>query len=196
MLDVLGVFFVLKILRTLFGIDSPEKDAAKAIADVHQAAAEHAAAAAQTAAAAAAMAAPAAAPAAAATAPVTATAVAPSGAPVTLPATTATPQGAASPAVQPAPFPAAKPDLPPFPAGWAGGQPPGWEYAEDSKHHVSPAIVARAQALLPQLWATGAGTHTQEMTGGVWVTYNAESHSAGKKGVTAYWPKGTKAAAA
>jgi len=98
-----------------------------------------------------------------------------------------TPTGPASPAASPTPFPAALPaNLPTFPAGWAGGQPPGWVYA-----HVTPAVAQRAQALLSQLWSTGQGTHTTEMTGGVWTTFNAEFSNAAKtmKGVTAYQPK-------
>jgi hypothetical protein len=56
---------------------------------------------------------------------------------------------------------------------------------------VTPAVAQRAQALLSQLWSTGQGTHTTEMTGGVWTTFNAEFSNAAKtmKGVTAYQPK-------
>lgn len=109
--------------------------------------------------------------------------------PTTTPPVTAvvpTPQG---PAVSPtAPFPAAPPpNLPPFPAGWQGGPVTGWRYATP----VTPEVAKRAQALLPTLWASGAGTHTQEMTGGQWITYNAEWHDQahGIKGITAYTPK-------
>jgi hypothetical protein len=126
--------------------------------------------------------------------------VTPSGAPALPPATPATPptttppvtavvptqQGPAVPAA--APFPAAAPpNLPPFPAGWQGGPVAGWRYATP----VTPEVAKRAQALLPTLWASGAGTHTQEMTGGQWITYNAEWHDKahGIKGVTAYTPK-------
>jgi len=115
------------------------------------------------------------------------TATAPTGAPIALPQI-ATPTGPASPAASPTPFPAALPaNLPPFPAGWGGGQPPGWVYSTP----VTPAVASRAQALVRQLWATGAGTHTTEMTGGVWTTYNAEYSDAAhtRKGVVAYRPK-------
>jgi hypothetical protein len=125
-------------------------------------------------------------------------AVTPQGAAAPL-ATVPTDKGPALPAATPSavPFASATPaSLPPFPVAWQGGQPPGWEFAEDSAHHVAPEIVKRAQALLPQLWQHGAGTHVQEMTGGQWITYNAEWHDKvkGIKGVTAYRAKAAKAA--
>lgn len=195
MLDTLGVFLLLHILRHMMGLDSEEHQAAKAVATIlerqgQQNAAELKAAAAAPPAATT----PAIAPVPAlAPAPATAVvphAVTPTGAPVALPSTVTTPQGPATPSTSPAPFPAAPPaSLPPFPANWPGGQPPGWEFATP----VTTAVAQRAQALVPQLWATGAGTHTTEMTGGVWITYNAEWHNAAKtvKGITAYRPKAT-----
>ena len=181
MLDV-GVFFWFLVLRHLLGQTSEEHQAAEAMAKVleHQGNAN-----AQELKAAAAAASTAPQLPAASTAPVVPQAVSPTGAPIALPSAVVTPKGTASSAASPAPFPAVPPpSLPAFPAGWAGGQPPGWVYAEP----VSSAVAARAQALLPQLWATGAGTHTQEMTGGQWTVYNAENMGHGK-GVTAYRPK-------
>jgi hypothetical protein len=197
---LLGVFVLIHLWRYFTGDESPEHQAARAMADVVHAQAQANTANAADAIKAAAQASPAAIPAPAAAphvapAPAPAplpvalapTATAPTGAPVVMPQIP-TPTGPASPAASPTPFPAALPaNLPPFPANWGGGQPPGWVYSTP----VLPAVSARAQALLPQLWATGVGTHTTEMTGGVWTTYNAEWSNAAKtmKGVTAYKPK-------
>lgn len=64
--------------------------------------------------------------------------------------------------------------LPPFPGpGWVPASPP-------------PApVIARAVALLPQLWGTGQGAHTTEQTGGQWITYLATMIGT-KKSVVAY----------
>lgn len=76
------------------------------------------------------------------------------------------------------PWPQAMPrDLPPFPEGWEADQPP------------SSAVVQRANALLPQLWAYGPGTHKTEQTAGRWTTYLATAMPAGRKGVTAWRPR-------
>lgn len=195
---LLGVFVLIHLWRYFTGEESPEHQAARAMADVvHAQAQANTANLSDAAKAQAAQASPASVPLPqTATPPARApaalpvalapTATAPTGAPVAMPQIP-TPTGPASPAASPTPFPAALPaNLPTFPAGWAGGQPPGWVYA-----HVTPAVAQRAQALLSQLWSTGQGTHTTEMTGGVWTTYNAEFSNAAKtmKGVTAYQPK-------
>jgi hypothetical protein len=198
--ELLGVFFIFYLLRVFKGDESEEHQAARAIhalvteqakantANLQDGSAQLPAAALPAQLPQATPTMPAAVPQLAppvATAP---TAVAPTGTPIQLPQLI-TPAGApASQAASPAPFPAAIPStLPAFPAGWGGGQPPGWVYATP----VTAAVSARAMALLPQLWATGAGTHTTEMEGGVWVTFNAEWSDAAhtRKGVTAYRPK-------
>ena len=64
--------------------------------------------------------------------------------------------------------------LPAFPGpGWTPDEPPG------------PGVVARAWALLSQLWASGAGTFKIEQTSGRWIAYRATAMGA-KKGVVAY----------
>lgn len=75
----------------------------------------------------------------------------------------------------PPPWPQTVPrGLPAFPGpGWAPWQPP------------PPAVVARANQLLPELWRFGAGTRKVEQTGGVWTTYLATQMGA-KRGVTAH----------
>jgi hypothetical protein len=77
-------------------------------------------------------------------------------------------------AVSPSPVPAG---LPAFPAGWTFANPP------------PSAVVARANQLLPILWARGPGATSTEQTGGSWFTYQAAATSPGKKGVIAYKPK-------
>ena len=73
------------------------------------------------------------------------------------------------------PWPASKPlDLPPWPAGWEADKPP------------PPAVVTRAWQLLPVLWKKGKGTKSVETIKGRWITFVAEDHGGGKKGVTAY----------
>lgn len=80
----------------------------------------------------------------------------------------------------PKPWPQAKPTgLPPFPSGWELDTPPPQE------------VITRAWQLLPTLWKRGKGATTVETTGGRWITYQAQDHSGGKKGVTAYRVKGT-----
>lgn len=64
--------------------------------------------------------------------------------------------------------------LPAFPGpGWTADEPPG------------PGVVARAWALLSQLWASGAGTFKIEQTQGRWIAYRATAMGT-KKGVVAY----------
>lgn len=82
-----------------------------------------------------------------------------------------------TPIMLPAPpaWPAAIPaGLPPFPGpGWVPDSPP-------------PApVVARAVALLPQLWARGVGATATEQTAGRWITYLAAMVGT-KKSVIAY----------
>jgi hypothetical protein len=55
-----------------------------------------------------------------------------------------------------------------------------------------PEVVRKAWELLPALWKVGAGTRRVELTGSRWITYVAEWHGAGIKGVTAYRVKGTR----
>lgn len=83
-------------------------------------------------------------------------------------------------AAAPKPWPQAKPTgLPPFPSGWEVDTPP------------PPEVVTRAWQLLPTLWKRGKGATTVETTAGRWITYQAQDHGGGKKGVTAYRVKGT-----
>jgi hypothetical protein len=80
-----------------------------------------------------------------------------------------------APLPPPPAWPVAMPDgLPPFPGpGWVPDSPP-------------PApVIARAVALLPQLWAQGKGAHTTEQTAGRWITYFATMIGT-KKSVVAY----------
>lgn len=77
--------------------------------------------------------------------------------------------------VSPPAWPAAMPaGLPPYPGpGWVPDQPPG------------AGVVARAYALLPTLWATGAGASKTEQIAGRWITLVAQMLGA-KKAVIAY----------
>lgn len=83
----------------------------------------------------------------------------------------------------PAPWRAAAPtDLPPWPSGWEFDNPP------------PPAVSTRAWQLLPVLWKSGKpGKRKTETIKGRWITFVAEDHGGGKKGVTAYRIKGGKA---
>lgn len=63
--------------------------------------------------------------------------------------------------------------LPPFPSGWVPYEPP------------PPAVVQRANELLPLLWQGGAGTFKVEKTAGVWVYYRA-TQMGEKRGVVAF----------
>lgn len=79
------------------------------------------------------------------------------------------------PSMQPAPLPVGMPEgLPAFPGpGWVPDSPP-------------PApVIARAVALLPQLWRQGQGAHTTEQTAGRWITYLATMIGT-KRSVVAY----------
>jgi len=85
----------------------------------------------------------------------------------------------------PAPFPQARPSgLPPFPG-------PGWKAAIPT----NPAIVTRAQQLLPVLWRIGPGATQVEQTRGEWITYLATFMNPQKtiKGVTAHRLRGGNA---
>lgn len=94
--------------------------------------------------------------------------------------TTQAAQTAKKAAATPKPWPQAKPTgLPPFPSGWEVDVPP------------PPEVVTRAWQLLPVLWKRGKGATAVETTGGRWITYQAQDHGGGKKGVTAYRVKGT-----
>lgn len=57
-----------------------------------------------------------------------------------------------------------------------------WEY--DSP--PPPAVIARAKALLPILWARGLKSFKIEKTDHRWITYRAERTKGGKKGVVAF----------
>lgn len=82
---------------------------------------------------------------------------------------------------QPSPWPSPAPaDLPPWPSGWEFDNPP------------PPEVQRKAWELLPTLWKTGAGTRRVELTGARWITYVAEWHPGGLKGVTAYRVKGSR----
>lgn len=87
---------------------------------------------------------------------------------------------------QPQPWPQAMPaGLPPFPSGWQADQPP------------PAAVVNRAWQLLAELWKSGKpGAIKTEQTGGRWITYQAQLHAEGKKGVTAYRVRDNAAAPA
>lgn len=102
------------------------------------------------------------------------------------PVATAPPPGGASTPSQaraqqasakvPVPFPQAVPaGLPPFPG-------PGWKPFVPTP----PAVVARANQLLPELWRTGAGTRKTEQTAGTWTTYLATAMGNNIRGVTAH----------
>jgi hypothetical protein len=95
--------------------------------------------------------------------------------PAAAPAPVLIPAGAPPPGPRVAPWPQIVPgDLPPFPGpGWVADSPPG------------PGVVARAQALLPQLWQGGAGTFKIEQTSGRWIAYRATQMGA-KRGVVAF----------
>jgi murein L,D-transpeptidase YcbB/YkuD len=66
--------------------------------------------------------------------------------------------------------------LAPFPSGWQPYEPP------------PPAVVQRANALLPALWTGGPGTFKVEKTAGVWVYYRA-TQMGEKRGVVAFREK-------
>lgn len=88
------------------------------------------------------------------------------------------PTGPTTPANTPSttapPWPQVMPTgLPPFPVGWQPFEPP------------SGAVVARANALLSQLWKGGPGTFKVEKTGGLWVLYRA-TQMGDKRGVVAF----------
>lgn len=85
------------------------------------------------------------------------------------------PGPAPGPAPAPAPvFPVAPPStLPPFPSGWCIDFP------------MPPEVLARSLELAPTLWAKGAGATQQEMTGGRWITYKAETID-GLQAITAW----------
>ena len=78
--------------------------------------------------------------------------------------------------VVPASWPQAVPkELPAWPAGWEPDTP------------VPAAEVARAKALISELWKSGKpGAHKTEQTAGKWVTYVAFVPKKGMKGVAAF----------
>lgn len=89
--------------------------------------------------------------------------------------TTATAKTAAAAAAAPKPWPQAKPQgLPPFPGGWEADTP------------VRPEVTTRAWQLLPILWKRGRGATAVETLKGRWLTFQAQDHGGGKKGITVY----------
>ena len=93
--------------------------------------------------------------------------------------TTATNKQVQTAAKAPTPWPQAIPKgLPPFPSGWEADTP------------VRPEISTRAWQLLPILWKRGKGATAVETIKGRWITFQAQDHGGGKKGVTAYRVKG------
>lgn len=88
----------------------------------------------------------------------------------------ATPRGSTVPASHAAPWPQVVPaGLPSFPgSGWVPDSPP------------PPDVVARASALLQQLWRGGVGTFKTEKIGARWITFRATDFPGGKRGVVAY----------
>lgn len=80
-----------------------------------------------------------------------------------------------TPTVTTPPFPQIVPaGLPPFPGpDWVPDSPP------------PPAVVARAQQLLPVLWQGGSGTFKIEQVGGRWIAFRATPMGS-KKGVVAF----------
>ncbi len=99
---------------------------------------------------------------------------------------TAAAKKAKAAAAVPTPWPQAKPTgLPPFPSGWEPDQPP------------PAAVVTRAWQLLPKLWKSGKpGGTAVETIKGRWITFQAQWHGKGKKGVTAYRTKAQHGATA
>lgn len=94
--------------------------------------------------------------------------------------TTATNKQVQTAAKAPKPWPQAKPSgLPPFPSGWEFDTP------------VRPEVSTRAWQLLPILWARGKGATAVETIKGRWLTFQAQDHGGGKKGVTVYRVKNT-----
>jgi len=92
---------------------------------------------------------------------------------------TATNKSVQAAAKQPVPWPQAKPSgLPAFPSGWEFDLP------------VRPEVSSRAWQLLPVLWKRGKGSTATEQVKGRWITFQAQDHGGGKKGVTAYRVKG------
>ena len=93
--------------------------------------------------------------------------------------TTATNKQVQTAAKAPTPWPQAVPKgLPPFPSGWEPDTP------------VRPEVSTRAWQLLPILWKRGKGATAVETIKGRWITFQAQDHGGGKKGVTAYRVKG------
>jgi hypothetical protein len=93
--------------------------------------------------------------------------------------TTATNKQVQTAAKAPTPWPQAIPKgLPPFPSGWEADTP------------VRPEVSTRAWQLLPILWKRGKGATAVETIKGRWITFQAQDHGGGKKGVTAYRVKG------
>lgn len=94
--------------------------------------------------------------------------------------TTATSKQVTKAAKAPIPWPQAKPKgLPPFPSGWELDTP------------VRSEVSTRAWQLLPVLWKRGKGATSVETLRGRWLTFQAQDHGGGKKGVTVYRVRGT-----
>jgi peptidoglycan hydrolase-like protein with peptidoglycan-binding domain len=85
-----------------------------------------------------------------------------------------------APSPTPGPTPPLPPVCPPWPQVVPAGLPafpgPGWMPDEPPP----PEVQARANQLLPQLWACGAGTYKVEQTAGRWIAYQAVMVGAGQ----------------
>jgi hypothetical protein len=109
------------------------------------------------------------------------------------------------PSTPPAPKPAPAPSTPSTPASvpsspsdWVTASAPAelpWPSAWEPDVPAGPAVVARANALLPLLWGRGEGSRTTEQTAGRWTTYVA-TRMGDKRGVVVFRPRVATAPAA
>jgi peptidoglycan hydrolase-like protein with peptidoglycan-binding domain len=116
-----------------------------------------------------------------------------------------TPEWPGTPSPSPAPPKPTTPSTPspsPAPAStpsdWVTASAPAelpWPSAWEPDVPAGPAVVARANALLPLLWGRGEGSRTTEQTAGRWTTYVA-TRMGDKRGVVVFRPRIATAPAA